>query len=52
MEKINWELFQEQFKSVGTDVQAQMIANNLSWFDTKPDWVLCRVWGMALGLKV
>lgn len=43
MEKINWELFQKQFKSMSTDVQAQMIANNLSWFETKPDWVVDKV---------
>jgi hypothetical protein len=51
MEKIDWELFQKQFNSMSTDVQAQMIADNLSCFDTKPDWVVDKVWGMALRVK-
>ena len=52
MDKVNWEIFKYTFELQTEDmVKAEMIANTLTWFDTQPDWVSSKVWGLALGLK-
>jgi hypothetical protein len=50
-EKIDWNAFMRRYNVSSVAKRVQLIASYLKHFDTQPNWVANKVWGLALGCK-